>query len=255
MVKNHRGRGQVSIAYLALLAAAVLIVVVLVVRQVWRSTTTEVWVTRDGIRAGEVIDASKLVLANVSKTSVPPNAIGDAPALIGKTAQKNVEKGAPVTAADIAEKAPFTFLSDAPPEGKVVITVRATGLAAPASQLRYGDRLELVAVGRAGPRVVGHDMFLLGVMSPLARTENRGGISAMVNATLNRRPTPVAQFLVAVDPGDVMSISKALAEGAALTYVVHGRQEIASGRRVDIASHEGTGEIELIVGASRRAVK
>lgn len=254
MVRNHRGRGQVSIAYLVLLAVAILLVVVLVVRQVWRSSTVQVWVAKDSLKAGEKIDPSKLVMASVAKDSLPVGLATDPSALLGQTLQHPLEKGKPLTIADVTAPPAYTYLSDAPPEGRVVMTVRGSS-AMPLSQLRYGDRLELISAGADGKaRVVGHSMVYLGAMVPM-RTAQPSGAFAAIQAATSRRSAPGISVVVAVDPLDVAPIAQAQAEGAQLSYVLHGRQELTSGRPVEIASHEASGQVELIRGASRETVK
>lgn len=255
MVRNHRGRGQVSIAYLALLAVAIVLVIVLAVRQVWRSGT-KAWVVKDNLKAGERIDATKLVRGSVSGDVVPGSIVTDPAVLIGKTLQRPLEKGAPVTVADITPTPAYKFLSDAPPEGKVVMTVPGNGLGVPLAQLRYGDRLELIASsGEQGrTRVVGHGMIYLGAMMMGGSKDN--SLSGQVAAAVGKKKSGGGlAVIVAVDPADVTLITKAEAERNLLTYVLHGRQEITNGRPVEIASHESSGQVELIVGASRSVVK
>lgn len=255
MVRNHRGRGQVSIAYLALLAVAILLVVVLVVRQVWRSSTVQVWVAKDPLKAGEKLDPSKLVLASVAKDNLPAGFATDPSALIGKTVQRPLEKGKPLTIADVTAPPAYQYLSDAPPEGRVVMTVRGSA-AVPIAQFRYGDRLELIAAGADGrARVVGHSMVYLGAMVPMHAAPAQSGTFAAIAAATPRRSAPGMAVVVAVDPLDVAPIAQAQAEGAVLTYVLHGRQEITSGRPVEIASNPASGQVELIEGALRTTVR
>lgn len=257
MVRNHRGRGQVSILYLALLAVATLLVVVLAVRQVWRSSTTQAWVVKEGVKAGETLDASKLMLGSVSKENVPVGLVTDPNALIGKKLQRPLDKGSPITVADVTPPPAFKILSDAPPEGRVIMTVRGNAMAIPVGQLQYGDRLELLASDANGTRVVGHRMMFLASMSQRAEAPrgSAAGLLASASAMPRRGGAPGVALVVAVDPADAPGISQALASGSLLTYVLHGRQEITSGRPVEIASHEASGQVELIVGATRETVK
>jgi hypothetical protein len=256
MVRNHRGRGQVSILYLALLAVATLLVVVLAVRQVWRSSTSQAWVTKDGVKAGETLDSSKLVLASISKDTLPLGLVTDPNMLIGKKVQRPVDKGSPITVGDVTPPPAFRVLSDAPPEGRVIMTVRGNAMSIPVGQLQYGDRLELVSSSEGKTRVVGHRMIFLASMSTRSDAPRSSAATLMASASATRRPSSGGLALVvAVDPSDVTPISEALSSGSMLTYVLHGRQEITSGRPVEIASHEASGQVELIVGATRETVK
>lgn len=257
MVRNHRGRGQVSILYLALLAVATLLVVVLAVRQVWRSSTLQAWVVKEDVKAGETIDSSKLMLGSISKDTSPLGLVTDPGMLLGRKAQHPIAKGAPITVGDITPPAAFTVLADAPPEGRVVMTVSGSAMSVPVGQLQYGDRLEMLASDREGrTRVVGHRLIFLASMQ--ARSEPQKGLSSLLASAsaMPRRGTSTGvSLVVAVDPADVAGISQAMASGSMLTYVLHGRQEITSGHPVEIASHEPSGEVELIVGATRETVK
>jgi len=264
IVYNDRGRGRISIPYVLTIAVALLLVAALAARQVTRAYSTRVVVARDSIAAGDRIDASKLTFAEFAKGSVPPGALLDPAVVIGHVIQRPVSKGLPITAPDFTPAiTPTKWLSDAPPEGRVVVTVAVPGTLLPVQQLRLGDQLELLGVSREGQsKVVGRDAYFLGAIKATRREPAHGPLDSLVQATQAPRPTGVVGLVLAVRPEDVSLIAQSEAKGETIALALHGSREIVSGHLLQISpSHEHTAaaaaapdQVELITGAHREKV-
>jgi Flp pilus assembly protein CpaB len=263
-VYNDRGRGRISIPYVLTIAVALLLVAALAARQVSRAYSTRVVVARDAIASGERIDASKLGFAEVAKGAVPPGVVLDPALIIGHIVQRPVAKGQAITATDFAAAmTPTKWLSDAPPEGRVVVTVAVPGTLLPVQQLRLGDQLELLGVSREGvSKVVGRDAYFLGAIKAARREPARGPLDSLVQSAQAPRPTGVVGLVLAVRPEDVSPIAQAQAKGETIALALHGSREIVSGHLLEISpTHEHTAsvaaapdQVELITGAHREKV-
>ena len=260
-----RGRGGISIPYVLTVAVALLAVVILGMRQLSRASARVV-VARAPIAAGERIDASKLVLASVARNAIPAGALLDPAALLGRVSQRPVGKGAPITAADVTAPPPAKWLADAPPPGRVIVTLALPGTLMPLQQLRLGDQLDVMAVSpppNAKARLVGRDVYFLGSMMPRTQPEQRSGtLAGIVSAANPRRARSGVGLVLAVRPEDVASLARAEASGDRITFALHGSQEIRSGKLLDVAPRSAphaaaakkAPEVELITGRRREKV-
>lgn len=265
-MQNHRGRGNVSIPYLLTIGVAVLLTVLLAARQVTRATTARIVMARTALRAGERIEPSKLGFASVAKSAVPAGAVLDPAAIIGRVVQHPVAEGKPITATDFVAPGPVVWLSDAPPEGRVIVTVSVPGTLLPVQQLRTGDQLELLAVSPQGhSHVVGRDAYLIGSIMGKREPPRNNTIESILPQSERRPVTSVVGLVLAVRPEDASPIAQAQGVGERLTFVLHGRREILSGHLLDVPvpssaarSHEGAppspAQVELITGAHREKV-
>ncbi len=262
---NDRDRGHISIPYVLTVAVALLLVVALAARQVTRANSTRVVVARESIAPGERIDASKLTFAELPKGTIPASTVLDPAVIIGRIVQRPVAKGNPITAGDfVAALAPAKWLSDAPPAGRVVVTVAVPGTLLPVQQLRLGDQLELLGVSHTGEsKVVGRDAYYLGAIQAARREAAHGPLESLVQSanTRDRRPTGVIGLVLAVRPEDVSPIAQAEAKGDTIALALHGSKEIVSGRLLKIGTQkehtpvaEAPEQVELITGAHREKV-
>jgi Flp pilus assembly protein CpaB len=263
IVYNDRGRGRISIPYILTIAVALLLVAALAARQMTRAYSTRVVVARDSIASGDRIDASKLTFADVAKGAVPAGALLDPAVIIGHVVQRPVAKGQAITATDFAAAiTPMKWLSDAPPEGRVVVTVSVPGTLLPVQQLRLGDQFELLGVSREGQsRVVGRDAYYLGAIKASRREPAHGPLDSLVQSTQAPRPTGVVGLVLAVRPEDVSPIAQAEAKGETIALALHGSREIVSGHLLQISpprEHASVAaapnQVELITGAHREKV-
>jgi Flp pilus assembly protein CpaB len=265
-VQNYRGRGQISIPYLLTIGVAVLLTVVLAARQVTRTGSARVVAARRSIRAGEKIDASGLGFASIPKSAVPPGAVLDPAAIIGRVLQRPVTEGKAITATDFVPSTPVMWLSDTPPAGRVIITVSVPGTLLPVQQLRTGDQMELLAVTSAGhSHIVARDAYLIG--SIMGKREPAKGNT--IESLTGRRDGPTAVSVVglvlAVRPEDASPVAQAQGVGERLTFVLHGRQEILSGHLLNVPGSQARQttqsatpapppQVELISGSHRERI-
>jgi hypothetical protein len=262
-VQNYRGRGQVSIPYLLTIGVAVLLTVVLAARQVTRASYARVVMAKRALRAGDRIDSSILGFASVAKNAVPTGAVLDPAAIVGRTVQRPVTEGKPITATDfVAPAAPAVWLAEAPPPGRVVVTVSIPGNLLPVQQLRLGDQFELLAVSKEGKsRIVARDAYMLG--SIMAKHEPPKNSVEGLAPSRDRRPvTTLIGLVLAVRPQDASPIIQSQGTGERLSFVLHGKREILSGHLLEIptavASHDVAkpppAQVELISGSHREKV-
>jgi pilus assembly protein CpaB len=264
-VQNYRGRGQVSIPYLLTIGVAVLLTVVLAARQVSRATYARVVMAKRALRAGERIEPSILGFANVAKNAVPPGALLDPAAIVGRTVQRPVTEGTPITATDfVAPSAPVVWLAESPPPGRVVVTVAVPGTLLPVQQLRLGDQFEVLAVSKEGKsRIIARDAYMLG--SIMAKHQPRkNSVDALTPS--RERPaatTSVVGLVLAVLPQDASPLVQSQSIGEKISFVLHGKREILSGQLLKIptgpavTSHEvakAPAQVELISGSHREKV-
>lgn len=262
-MQNYRGRGQVSVPYLLTIGVAVLLTVVLAARQVSRATYARVVMAKRALRAGERIDASLLGFASVAKNAVPQGAVLDPASVIGRTVQRTVTEGQPITATDfVAPSAPVVWLAESPPPGRVVVTVSIPGTLLPVQQLRLGDQFEILSVSKEGrSRVVARDAYMLGSM--MARHQPpKNTLESLMPSREARPVTSVVGLVLAVRPQDASPLVQAQSIGERISFVLHGKREILSGHLLEIPtpappSNEVTrapAQVELISGSHREKV-
>ena len=263
-MQNYRGRGQVSIPYLLTIGVAVLLTVVLAARQVSRATYARVVMAKRALRAGDRIDASILGFASVDKAAIPPGAVLDPAALIGRTIQRPVTEGKPITATDFSPPAtPTIWLAESPPPGRVVVTVSVPGTLLPVQQLRLGDQFELLAVSKEGKsRIIARDAYMLG--SIMAKRQPPKNSVDSLSPSRDVHPVSVVVGLVlAVRPQDASPIVQAQGIGENISFVLHGKREILSGHLLEIpttvasTAHDvpkAAPQVELISGSHREKV-
>ena len=263
-VQNYRGRGHISIPYLLTIGVAVLLTVVLAARQVTRTNSARVVAARRTIRAGEKIDATGLGFASIPKSALPPGAILDPAAIIGRVLQRPVTEGKPITATDFTPSTPVMWLSDAPPQGRVIITVSVPGTLLPVQQLRTGDQMDLLAVSTAGhSHIVSRDAYLIGSIMGKREAPKSNTFENLTQRDKGSAPAVVG-LVLAVRPQDASPIAQAQGVGERLTFVLHGKQEILSGHLLDVpvsqahTSHEAApaapAQVELISGSHRERI-
>jgi len=265
-VQNDRRRGHISIPYLLTIGVAVLLTVVLAARQITRSSGSRIIAARQAFRAGERIDPARLVFASVAKSAVPPGAVIDPAAIIGRVLQRPVAAGTPITVNDFVPSTPALWLADAPPEGRVVMTVSVPGTLLPVQQLRAGDQFDMLAVSTVGhSHVVARDAYLIGSVMGKHEPPRNNSIESLTPQSERRSVTSVVGFVLAVRPQDASPIAQAQGVGERLTFVLHGSREVMNGHLLDVpasqtshAAHaaepKAPAQVELITGSHRERV-
>jgi Flp pilus assembly protein CpaB len=263
-VQYKRGRGHISVPYVLTVAIAFLVAAVLGARQIWRATGTSVVVAKSSMQPGEKIDGTKLVVSRVAKASVPAGATMDPQQLVGRVLQRPLAEGAVVTANDFAvANGGNHWLADAPPEGRVIMTLSVPGTLLPVRQLRLGDRLEVMAIDRNGSsRVVGRDVYYVGSMQSRPPTQKNGLESMVASAGGAKTQSGTIGLVIAVRPEDVAPIAQAETVRHRITFAVHGKREVDSGNMLEVdptptpeqAAAAQTMQVDLIAGARRERV-
>lgn len=257
-MQNHRGRGQVTIAYLLMAAVAALLVVVLAVRQVTRATTTEVWTAKSSLKAGQKIEASHLTLARVARSAVPAGVITNPAAIMGRVLQTPVAQGAPLTMQEFASAGDKKWLSDAPEPGRSVMAIRVGRSIVPASSFRYNDRIDVYALDRTGQStVVARDARFIGAMKGGASTgRSNNALADIVASASQSRPAPagsVVALVMSLRQQDLGTIAAAEAAGQRLQFALQGVNEPPY---VPVAARPviEPPTIDLILGSNREKV-
>ncbi len=249
----------------AILLVAALLVAFLAFRQVHRLTATPMWVADAPLAPGTRISSGDLKLVRESKSSLPEGVLLDRGEIEGQVIYRPKAAGRPFFPGDFtrpARPAP-TPLATIVPEGRVLTTVKITQTSVPYPQLRMGDRLELVAVGRAGgagskAHVVASNVFLIGSLAPGSRP------AAAAKSRLGASVSPPKQqkkgtgggglsLILALRPEDVLPVAEAQASEAPITVVLHGQNEVRKGELLDLRT-AGPKVVELLVGGEREEV-
>lgn len=252
-MRNRRGRGQVTIAYLLMAAVAALLVVVLAVRQITRASTTEVWTAKSALKAGQKIDASQLVVSRVAKNAVPAGAIKDPAAILGRVLQVPVAEGAPLRMQEFVTQGEQVWLSDAPPPGRVVMTIPVPRIV-PVKQFRKGDRIDLLMANRNGEAtVVARDALYIGALQGKASAPAPAANGLIPGLTGERRGGGgVAAVVLAVREADVSALAAVQGQRRALTFALRGAKEPPYVPLPVVPTETPT--VEVIMGSLRQTV-
>lgn len=252
-----RRRGQVSVWYLVLFAVALVVIGILVVRQVRRATSTPVWVAKGELAAGTKVGSNSIELKRVANDSIPDGAVHEPSQIVGRVLKRAVNAGQPLAQGDIDTDAGNIWAASVIPEGRVLATVRFSGVNLPSQQMRRGDRIDILAVTRDGAtRLVGRDTYLMAVVSGARSGDSGTKIGSLIAPPVFRskpQAGPVA-LLLALHPSDVAPIAQAEAAGEQLKFALHGEQELKSGNMLDILTARNSGQVDVIAGAHRQKV-
>ena len=249
-MKQKRMTGRAS-ALVAVFVITGILVLVLGARQVYRLTTSPAWVASSDLEAGHVITAESLKRAR----SGDDGGIENPRALLGKQLEVDKEKGDVFRPADLTT-APKSWLSAKVPEGRVLYTLTPKQTAIPHSQIRYGDRLDILARGRGGVRTVASDVLLMGALAQNngAPTSARGrGMLTALAAQPGSKSSGENQgipLVLAVRPGDIYPLA-GIGQREEISIVLHGEAELAAGELLKIAPSATHRQIEVVSGLER----
>lgn len=253
----------------ALTRGAILLLVfglvgVLLIRQVnrFRGTPVELWVAAANLAPGTVVQGGQLAKRTLREPSLPNNVILDRGIIEGRQLAKAKAAGSPFFRTDFAAPDRGPGLAGILPEGRVLVLVRLRGspIDQLAEQLRFGDRLDIVASGGAWTALVAQDAFFLGWIAPQPAANDAGGESSGLIDTLTAAaaqsqaaPEGASPLLLGVFPQDAVPLAEAQAAGLTLAPVLHGKNEIEKGKKL-ILTRPRFDEIELITGAKRERI-
>ena len=256
---NQRSNLKTAIAVLALVLVAIL-----GYRQFARATAVPVWTAMTALGAGTRLGPDTLTQTRMRKKAIPPGVLTDRRAIEGKTLSKAKAPGHPFFAHDfaVAQRPPAAPLTASIPAGRVLTTLSIDPAAIPYPQLRYGDRLDIVAVqglAQGNGQVVAHDAFMVGSLAPSPTKPPDPRKSALgMDLTPPKREAKGAgakgfALILALHPLDVVPLAEAEGGNATLKLVLHGQSEVASGTLLTLEP-PAPGVVELIAGADREQV-
>jgi Flp pilus assembly protein CpaB len=211
---------------------------------------------------GAVLTPAQLTMAAVRR-GLPAGALQSPTQVQGRMLTVGKQAGEPILRADLAEPPPPPSLSAMIPEGRVLTTLTIRHLSIPLTDLRRGDRVDVLTAGvtEKGQRVsrlVVRDAYVLGHALP-AREGDEPQDKGKKRLGIDVRPPagPLASenkgqvLLLAVQPADVVSIAEVDGSNAHLSLVVHSRDSVKSGRLLSVGP-VASGGIELISGTTRQ---
>lgn len=262
---TSNGLNRTTLTRLALLLVVFVLVGILAIRQVnrFRGTPVELWVAAANLAPGTVVQAGQLTKKTVREPSLPANVILDRGIIEGRQLAKAKGAGSPFFRSDFAAPDRGPGLAGILPEGRVLVLVRLNGspIDQLAEQLRFGDRLDIVASGGSWTALVAQDAFFLGWIAPQpaanGSAEGAGGglISSLTAAAEQAQAAPAAAspLLLGVYPRDAVPLAEAQAAGLSLAPVLHGKTEVEKGKML-VLTRPRFDEIELISGAKREKI-
>jgi len=264
-----------SVLKVVLLVVAVVLVAILAYRQVQRvrGPKVEVWAARADLPAGAIITADDIEAVTVRERDLPRGAVTDRAALEGRQIGQPLAAGQPFTLEDL--RTPSTPTASAAsmarmlPEGRVLTPVAAAIENAVLYELRFGDRLDLLASAGERVSVVARDAFFFAWVNPDLQGGSGGGrggeseAGASALADLLRMPPRAggtsggggaarSKLLLALHPDDVLDVVEANA-GGLLSIVLHGKREVAKNRQLEVPGTT-TADVDLIAGPRRETV-
>lgn len=239
---------------IVLFLASSVLASVLGIRQVDRLGSEMAWVTTTDLKIGEVVTPRFLEQRKVKADGA---VLADPRALVGKKLRVEKKAGEPFHSQDVV--APTTpSLAQAIPEGRVLYTLSPDPQSIPFTQLRGGDRLDVLATGPGGVRTVARDVRLIGVMRPPTRGGAAGGDGVMSllpqKTAASDGNSKVTSLVVAVYPDDVYPLAN-VRGSERVTLVLHGARDLARGEPLSVRPAQTYREVEMVQGLSRTKVK
>lgn len=247
-MKIKRTKGITSVT-LAVFIAAGIMVTVLGVRQINRMTTNEAWVTATPLKVGQVVTKDVLKRGRISKDET---GIADPRSVLGRPLVVAKAKGEPIRESDLGTPS-RSWLAQKVPAGRVLYTLTPKATSLPHSQLRNGDRLDVLAKGPAGVRTVAMDVLLVGALVPRsnghAQASGRGLITSLASLP-GQKSTPInsgVPLVLAVEPEFVYPLA-AIGTKEEVSLVLHGQQEAVDGKSLDIRPEPKLRHVQVING-------
>lgn len=256
MKRQTKGSATAS---LVLFASSSLMAGFLGLRQYDRATTTESWVTRSPVYAGQVMTRDALTRGRVKREE---SGLTDPREMIGKRLSVAKPAGAPLYSNDFAVpvKAPSKTLAQHVPEGRVVFPLPLGDHSTiPLNQLHAGDRLDVLVRGRHGVRTAATDVRLIGVMRPRTGRAAAGHSDKAIPNLLAQSSRSAASstqgttLVLAVDPGHVYPLAH-IDDRDTISLVLHSAHDVAAGASVSVTPPSSERAVELVSGLNRSTV-
>ncbi len=253
---SRKSKGSVT-ASMTLFVSSGILASVLGVRQYDRVTTEESWVTSTTAYAGQVISASMLKRARIDEDRL---GIDDPRRLIGQRLAVNKPAGESIAATDLEPPVatPPRSLAEYIPEGRVIYSLQpGSNATVPYSQLRAGDRLDVLVRGRRGVRTAATDVRLVGVMRPRSGPAASAGdknVASLLQQKAPSKSNPAKTTLVlAVSPEHVYPLAQ-ISKQDTISLVLHSAYDVAAGRTVSVTPQQTEHPVEVVAGLSRSTV-
>ncbi|WP_372759193.1 SAF domain-containing protein [Litorivivens sp.] len=251
MKRKLKGSATGSIV---LFLASSMLASVLGIRQIDRMGSETAWVASSDLKIGEIITPKFLEQRKVKTDGV---VLAEPRALIGKRLTVEKKAGEPFNNRDVvALKRPS--LAEVVPAGRVLYTLAPDPQSIPVSQLRGGDRLDVLVTSAAGVRTVARDVRLVGVMRPSGAAGAAGGKGVM---SLLPQKTPassgggnITSLVVAVYPESVYPLAS-IHTSERVSLVLHGARDLARGEPLAVQPVRTHHEVEMVQGLSRSTVR
>ncbi|AOE83786.1 hypothetical protein [Pseudomonas sp. TCU-HL1] len=227
-----------------------LLVSVLGARQVERYNTQEVWGINGDWPVGTLLRPELLRKVRVDKDRP---GVEDPRLLIGKRLATDKQDGEAIWPAELVRPAK-SWLAQQIPESKVLYTFTPRKGSIPHTQLRNGDRFDVLVAGRNGVRTVARDARLIGALAP--RTPNVAAVTGLSSLTLpaqmRDKPAEGAPLVIAIAPEEVYPLAS-IAPREKVTIVLHSAGDAGPDRQ-RIEPQPTHRQVELLSGLKRRNV-
>ncbi len=253
---SRKSKGSVT-ASMAMFVSSGIMASVLGLRQYDRATTELAWVTQSDLRAGQTISQTMLKRARVKEDRL---GIEDMRLVIGKRLTTDKRAGETISPADLSEpsRPAARSLAEHIPEGRVLYSLQlGSNSSVPLSQLRAGDRLDVLIRGRYGVRTAATDVRLVGVMRPRSGASPSAAdakITSLLPQKPKAMPTSGATTLVlAVDPAHVYPLANVGTQDI-VSLVLHSAYDVAAGRSVSVTPQQTERAVEVVAGLARSTV-
>lgn len=252
-MKHGRMKGSAT-ALVAVFVIAGILIAVLGYRQFHRFSTELAWVASSDLKAGDIVSAQSLKQV---RTSVGDGVITNPRAVVGKRLTTSKDAGEAFYPGDL-DLPPKSYLAQHVPEGRVLYTLTPKDPSIPYGQIRKGDRLDILAKGKRGVRMVASNVLVMGVLkSPSARKPQQKGRSMLM--ALAEPPSKKSKgssgtpLILAVKPGDVYPLAR-VGEAEKVSVVLHGESEVKKGELLEVKPNVTHREVEVMDGLSSKKV-
>ncbi|UTW08473.1 hypothetical protein [Pseudomonas benzenivorans] len=237
-------------AAMAMFLVSGVLVSVLGARQVERHNTQEVWGINGNWPVGTLLRPELLRKVRVDKEQP---GVDDPRLLIGKQLATDKQDGEAISPAELLRPVK-SWLAQQIPESKVLYTFTPRKGSIPHTQLRNGDRFDVLVTGRNGVRTVARDARLIGALAQRTATVSAPtGLRSLTLAPQTReRKADSAPLVIAIAPEEVYPLAS-IGPREKVTIVLHGAGD-AEAERQRIEPQPTHRQVELLSGLKRRNV-
>ncbi|WP_298189901.1 hypothetical protein [uncultured Pseudomonas sp.] len=242
--------GSTTAAMATFLVSGVL-VSVLGVRQVERHTTHEVWGINGNWPVGTLIRPEILRKVRIDNDEL---GVSNQRLLLGKQLAQSKKDGQPIQPAELRTPVK-TWLAQQIPDNKVLYTFAPNKGSIPFSQLRNGDRFDVLVTGKGGVRTVARDATLIGALAkPSAKPTAAAGLSGLALPPLARdQAAERTSLVIAIDPEEVYPLAH-VGRNERVSIVLHSSILDIDGERHSIEPEPTHRQVELLSGLKRSTV-